>query len=82
MNPQEAEEQLGLARQQIAVLEGILREAKEVIEDLSDHGVAAERMNMLRTQQYMLRTQQFEIDHLRQEIERLKGPQHGEDHRD
>jgi predicted RNA-binding protein len=62
------DEQIGRARQRIAELEGILREAKEVIETLSDHGSAAEAMRIIKAQQA--------------EIERLKGQQHDEDHCD
>jgi hypothetical protein len=45
------DEQLARARQRVAELEGILREAKEVIESLCDHGTAAEAMAMLKAQQ-------------------------------
>ena len=38
------------SKQRIAELEAELRAAKEVIEDLSDHGSAAERMEILKTQ--------------------------------
>jgi hypothetical protein len=62
------DEQLARARQRIAELEGILREAKEVIESLSDHGSAAEAMRMIKAQQA--------------EIERLKGQRNDENHRD
>jgi hypothetical protein len=62
------DEQLGRARQRIAELEGILRDAMLVIESLNDHGSAAEAMALLRAQQ-------VEIERLRQEIERLKGQQ-------
>jgi hypothetical protein len=53
MNPQE-EEELGRARQRIAELE-------RIIEDLSDHNVAAERLNLLKAQE-------AEIQRLRQEM--------------
>ena len=38
------------SQQRIAELEAELRAVKEVIEDLSDHGSAAERMDVLKTQ--------------------------------
>jgi protein subunit release factor A len=62
----------------LSALEKALNEIarlNEIIEDLSNHGTAAEAMAMLKAQQ-------AEIEQLRHEIERLKGPQHDEDHCD
>jgi uncharacterized coiled-coil protein SlyX len=69
------DEQLARARQRIAELERLAWQAKEVIEELSDHGAAAERMELLKAQQ-------AEIERLRQEIEGLKGQRNDENHRD